>query len=102
MLTHNDRLKLLKQDLQRTGALPGDDEYLSHLLQAAKSSLERQGIYPDLSADYDQLVIGTAAWMYRKRITGESEPMYLRRMRLDLTVSQKAKEAGSCSTTVDM
>lgn len=102
MLNQTDRLKLLKQDLQRTGTIPGDDEYLTHLLQAAQSSLERQGIHPDLSADYDQLIIGTAAWIYRKRITGEAEPLYLRRMRLDLMVCQRTKEDSACSTTVDM
>lgn len=83
-------LLLLKQDLQRTGTLPGDNDYLPHLLRAAKAGLERQGVRQDGSDDYDQTVIATAAWMYRKRITGEAEPRFLRRMRLDLIVSQRA------------
>ena len=86
-------LKLLRHDLQR-GTLSGEDDYLNHLLQAAKVSLERQGIRPEDSEDYAQAVIGTAAWLYRKRITGEAEPQYLRRMRLDLIVSQKARGDG--------
>ena len=84
-------LMLLRQDLQRTCSLPGEDTYLLHLLQAARASLERQGARQEDSADWYQAVIATAAWMYRKRITGEAEPRYLRRMRLDLIVSQRAR-----------
>ena len=94
MIGNKALLKLLRHDLQRTGTLSGDDDYLLHLLQAARSSLERQGIQPENSEDYIQTVIGTAAWLYRKRITGEAEPQYLRRMRLDLIVSQKARGDG--------
>ena len=86
-------LMLLRQDLQRTGTclLPGEDTYLLHLLQAARASLERQGARQEDSADWYQAVIATAAWMYRKRITGEAEPKYLRRMRLDLIVDRQAR-----------
>lgn len=89
-----DRLLLLKQDLQRTGTVPGEDSYLTQLLQAAQASLERQGVRPDGTADYDQLVISTAAWLYRKRVTGEAEPQFLRRMRLDCIVSQRLGGGG--------
>ena len=86
-------LMILRQDLQRTSPcqLPGEETYLLHLLQAATASLERQGVRQEDSADWYQAVIATAAWMYRKRITGEAEPRYLRRMRLDLIVSQRAR-----------
>ena len=84
-------LMILRQDLQRTCPLPGEDTYLLHLLQAALASLERQGIRREDSEDWCQAVVATAAWMYRKRITGEAEPQYLRRMRLDLIVSQQAR-----------
>ena len=84
-------LVLLRQDLQRTCSLPGEDIYLLHLLRAARDSLERQGAHLDDSEDWYQTVIATAAWMYRKRITGEAEPQYLRRMRLDLIVSRQAR-----------
>lgn len=86
-------LMLLRQDLQRasTCPLPGEDTYLLHLLQTARASLERQGARREDSADWYQAVVATAAWMYRKRITGEAEPNYLRRMRLDLIVSQQAR-----------
>lgn len=86
-------LMLLRQDLQRTGtcSIPGEDTYLLHLLQAARASLERQGARREDSEDWYQAVIATAAWMYRKRITGEAEPKYLRRMRLDLIVDRRAR-----------
>lgn len=87
----NSMLKLLKQDLQRTGTIPGEDEYLQQTLQAALSSLERQGIREETTADWIQIAVGTAAWIYRKRINGEEEPQYLRRMRMDLLMSQKAR-----------
>lgn len=86
-------LMLLRQDLQRTSPapLPGEDTYLFHLLQAARASLERQGAHSEDSDDWYQAVIATAAWMYRKRITGEAEPKYLRRMRLDLIADKRAR-----------
>lgn len=90
-MTDADKLLLLKQDLQRTGTIPGEDNYLRQLLQAAQASLERQGVRPDGTADYDQLVISTAAWLYRKRVSGEAEPQFLRRMRLDCIISQRMR-----------
>ena len=81
-------LSLLKLDLQRTGDLPGDPEYLPSLLAAAKANLTRQGIQDDGTMDYAQTVVGTAAWIYRKRITGEAEPAYVRRFRLDLLLAR--------------
>ena len=83
-------LSLLKLDLQRTGDLPGDGEYLPSLIAAARASLTRQGIGDDGSQDYIQTVVGTAAWIYRKRISGEAEPAYLRRLRQDLLLARGA------------
>lgn len=94
------RLTLLRADLQRTGLdLPGDSDYLPFLLQAAESSLERQGIRDDDSADYTQTVVGTAAWMYRKRINGEAEPEYLRRLRFDLLLARGREAQGEEAST---
>lgn len=87
-------LKLLKLDLQRTGDLPGDRDYLPHLLLAAKARLTRQGARDDGSEDYIQAVVGTAAWMYRKRITGEGEPAYLKCLRRDIIISQRIGGGG--------
>ena len=83
----------LQLDLQRTGHLPGDTEYLPFLLEAGRAHLKRQGIQDDGTMDYAQTVIGTAAWIYRKRITGEAEPEYLRRFRLDLLLDRGRGES---------
>lgn len=91
MLDDSSLLLLLRQDLQRTANLPLEDTYLLHLLQAARASLERQGCRDREAPDWDQTVISTAAWLYRKRITGEAEPQFLRRMRLDMIVGGRAK-----------
>nr|DAK72110.1 MAG TPA: hypothetical protein [Caudoviricetes sp.] len=88
------RLSLLKADLQRTGLdLPGDAEYLPFLLQTAEARLTRQGVKDDNTMDYTQAVVGTAAWMYRKRISGEAEPQYLKRLRFDLLLARGRKAA---------
>ena len=88
-------LDILKIDLQRLGTLTGDNTYLLSMIRAAKSNLERQGIVENDEEDYLQLVVGTAAWMYRKRINGESEPIYLKRIRHDLLISQKMRSEGN-------
>ncbi len=87
-MSEEELLSLLKQDLQRTGQLPGDPEYLPFLLRAAQANLNRQGIRDDQSMDYYQTLVGTAAWMYRKRISGEAEPAYLRQLRKDLLLAR--------------
>lgn len=84
------KLSMLRADLQRTGSNAVTDEYLTFLLQAANSRLERQGIRDDESGDYEQVLVATAAWLYRKRINGGPEPDFLRQMRRDLIISQKA------------
>lgn len=82
-------LQLLKFDLQRNGVNLGDDQYLVSILAAAECNIKKQGIRQSADDDYVQVVVGTASWMYRKRISGEAEPAYLRRMRHDLLMSQK-------------
>jgi len=86
-------LSMLRLDLQRTAELPGDAEYLPALLETARASLTRQGIRDDGTMDYCQAVVGTAAWIYRKRISGEAEPAYLRRLRLDLLLARGKETA---------
>lgn len=87
-------MSLLKQDLNRTGVTL-DDDYLSALIQTAISRLVRQGIRLENNEEYQILIVGTAAWMYRKRINGEAMPMYLRAMRNDILVSQKMRVVGT-------
>ena len=95
-MDENTLLDLLRYDLNRIGARP-DDEYLRVLLRAASNDLLRAGISlpgPETNGvdieDYQILVVGTAAWMYAKRRTGEAMPKYLRSMRNSILLSQKA------------
>lgn len=85
------RLSMLRADLQRTSGGGVSDAYLTFLLQAATGRLERQGVRDDETGDYAQVLVGTAAWLYRKRINGDPEPDFLRQMRRDLIISQKAR-----------
>ena len=89
-------LDLLRYDLNRAGAKP-DDAYLRVLLRAAILDIQREGVAlpgPDSSGvdveDYQIMIVGTAAWMYTKRRTGEDMPRYLRGMRNKILLSQKA------------
>lgn len=91
-------LDLLRYDLNRLGARP-DDDYLRTLLRAASLDLKRAGIElpgPEHTGidieDYQVIVVGTAAWMYTKRRTGEEMPKYLRSLRNRALLAQKAGE----------
>lgn len=95
-MDENTLLVLLRYDLTRAGARP-DDDYLLTLLRAAKKHLTRAGItLPGVDHsgvdidDFQTLVVGTAAWMYTKRRTGEAMPQYLRSLRNSILLSQKA------------
>lgn len=82
-------LTSLKADLNRSGNFPDDDNYLLNLIKSARAWLVRQGVVDDESDDFGLILSSTAAWIYRKRITGESEPVFLKRMRHDFIVSAK-------------
>lgn len=97
-MTDDEMLDLLRTDLQRQGiTIPGEEAFLTEKLQAAKSRLELQGIRPSENYAWYDLVVSTAAWMYRKRINGDPEPRFLREMRHDMLVSQKMR-GGSDAT----
>lgn len=90
-MTAATRMSMLRADLQRTSGGGVSDEYLTFMLQAASGRLERQGIRDDGSGDYAQVLVSTAAWLYRKRVSGGPEPDFLRQMRRDLIVSQRVR-----------
>lgn len=87
--SNSDELILasLKADLNRTGNFPGDDDYLSDLISGSREWLAAQGVRDDGSANYRLILVGQAAYIYRKRVTGESQPNYLRRMLNDWKLS---------------
>ena len=82
-------LASLRADLNRAGSFPADNEYLSGLLAAARQWLALSGVRDDGSPLYLQILVGRAAYIYRKRVTGEAEPVYLRRMIHDFKLSER-------------
>lgn len=70
-------LSMLKIDLGITTTVY--DARLAQYLTAAKSEIEREGVTlsPD-SVDDSNIVINYAAWLWRKRDTGEGMPRMLR------------------------
>lgn len=90
-MTDLELLTLLKLQLQiLTDAL---DVYLGHLLEAAEGMISREGIVPDRSsAEYIQVLLMQAQFLYDKRETGEGEPRSLRFRKNNLLFSQKIQE----------
>lgn len=76
-MTDAVKLAMLKIDLGITTA--AYDDRLAAYLTAAKAEIEREGITLSTdSADDDDLQISYAAWMWRRRDTGEGMPRMIR------------------------
>ena len=76
-MTTETKLQMLKIDLGITTT--AYDERLTQYLQAAKNEIEREGVVLSFdSQDDDNLQIMYAAWMWRKRDTGEGMPRMIR------------------------
>lgn len=75
-MTIQDKLKALKIDLQITAT--GYDERLTQYLESAAKEIEREGYKLKDSIDDDTLQIMYAAWMWRRRDTGEGMPRMIR------------------------
>lgn len=76
-MTTETKLQMLKIDLGITTT--AYDERLTQYLQAAKKEIEREGVILSFdSQDDDNLQIMYAAWMWRKRDTGEGMPRMIR------------------------
>lgn len=90
-MTDADRLRLLKIDLGISAEVY--DQRLTRYLQAAQTEIEREGItFPeDPPVDDEELIISYAAWMWRKRATGEEMPRMLRYELNNRLFAQKAK-----------
>lgn len=73
-------LALLKTDLGFTGALPSEIEaYMKQRLEAASARLEGMGLELDESKpEHLDLLVMFAAYLYRKRNTGEGLPPMVR------------------------
>ena len=63
-MTNEDKLKLLKQDLQMLTS--SNDDFLSSLLSASETAIQREGIaLVENDMDIDMAVIQYAAYLFR-------------------------------------
>lgn len=75
-MTSAERLAALKIDLGIVAT--AYDSRLSAYLETALQEMTREGVTDDGTAAFDTCVIQYAAWMWRKRDTGEGMPRMLR------------------------
>lgn len=76
-MTNEAKLQMLKIDLGITTT--AYDARLTQYLQAAEKEIEREGVTLSLdNIDDENLQIMYAAWMWRKRDTGEGMPRMIR------------------------
>ena len=89
-MTADQRLNILKMDLQRFNA--ANDDYLRELIKLSEKAIEREGIsLKEDDIESDMLVIQYAAYLFRKRAgTDTSMPRYLRWQMNNILMSQKA------------
>ena len=71
-----DKLKALKIDLQITST--GYDERLIQYLNTAEKEIKREGYTLTDSIDDANLQVMYAAWLWRKRDTGDGMPRMIR------------------------
>lgn len=79
-MTQSDLLTLLQADLNILSLDPTRLAQLNHLIEAALQLITREGVtlQEPFSAEDGQLVIMYAAYLFRKRATGEAMPRMLR------------------------
>lgn len=87
-MTKEDKLALLKQDLQMLTT--ANDAFLSSLLDAASAAIQREGItLVENDIDIDMCVIQCAAYLFRKRAsTDTAMPRFLRYRLNNIWISQ--------------
>lgn len=90
-MTKEDKLKILKQDLQMLTS--SNDPFLSSLLDAATSAIQREGIMlVENDMDIDMAVVQYAAYLFRKRASNETEmPRFLRWRLNNILFAQKGR-----------
>lgn len=91
-MTDGERLAMLKVDLGIT--TNAYDERLAQYLSTAQAEMEREGAEDDGSVDYSTWVIMYAAWLWRRRDTGEGMPRMLRYALNNLVFEQKVGNDG--------
>lgn len=90
-MTNTELLAMLKVDLGISVEVY--DSRLAQYIESAKKSIIREGAtLSDDDIEDNQLVIMYAAWMWRKRDTGEGMPRMLRYALNNRIFSEKMKE----------
>ena len=89
-MTDAERLQALKIDLGITTT--AYDGRLSQYLVTAASEMEREGAKDDNSVAYSTWVIAYAAWLWRRRDTGEGMPRMIRYALNNLIFSQHLED----------
>lgn len=91
IMTKEDKLKILKQDLQMLTS--SNDSFLSSLLDTAATAIQREGIMlVENDMDIDMAVIQYAAYLFRKRASNETEmPRFLRWRLNNILFAQKGR-----------
>lgn len=86
-------LTLLLLDLQKINVSDGMKSYLQMLISASETEIAREGITLDLSVEDDrQTVEMYAAYLYRKRDSGDGMPRMLRYRLNNRLLSEKMEE----------
>ena len=95
-MTSAELLQILKNDLQMMTDSKG--AYLSQLLDLAKAQIEREGIVLSNTIECNMLVVQYAAYLFRKRGSGETAmPRFLRYSLNNLLLAQKGGSANDNS-----
>jgi len=90
-LTLDEKLKLLKSDLQKMS--DSDDIFLTQLLQHAAFLIAEEGIKLDDSLESSMLEVQYAAYLFRKRAAQETAmPRFLRYSLNNRLLNQKGGE----------
>lgn len=90
-MTATERLAALKIDLGIVAT--AYDERLAAYIDTAAQEVSREGVADDGTAAYDNLVIQYAAWMWRRRDSGEGMPRMLRYWLHNYKLDQLTAEA---------
>ena len=84
-------MALLKADLDLLTVPKEREAYLTQQIEAAKSMIQREGITLTDTPEDIQLVVMYAAWLYRKRNTGEGMPRMIRYALNNRVMSQRGR-----------
>ena len=89
-MTDQERLAVLKKDLQML--TDSNDDYLKILLNQAKAQVQREGVDLSGGIEGDMVVIQYAAYLFRRRASGETAmPRFLRLQLNNMKISQAGR-----------